>query len=181
MKKVFLLIFSLILFSSLSFSTEVSAASKGLGGALGNLRAVGSGTGLQSDLTGTVAMIIKVILSLTGTIFLILMVYAGFTWMMAGGDENKIKTAKSIIKASIIGLIIVLSAYAITTFVVGGLSKETTGSSEVSGGVSVDYCCCDKTKHFCVGTDRNDCDTLSSLSEGDYFNWEKESTCAITK
>jgi len=64
-----------------------------------------------------VSIIITAALSLLGLIFLILIFYSGFLWMTAGGNEEKIKTATSIMKESIIGLLIVVGAYAISYFV----------------------------------------------------------------
>lgn len=66
------------------------------------------------DLVGTV---IKAILSISGLIFLILMVYAGILWMTARGDEANVTKAKDIIEAAVIGLFLTVSAYAITVFV----------------------------------------------------------------
>ena len=51
------------------------------------------------------------------------MVYAGYLWMTARGEEEKITKAQNIIKGTIIGLIVVMSAYAITYFVTSGLNK----------------------------------------------------------
>ncbi len=57
------------------------------------------------------------ILGFTGTIFFVLVVWAGLLWMTAAGNEEQIGKAKKILAAAIVGLIIVLSAYAITRFV----------------------------------------------------------------
>jgi len=62
------------------------------------------------------ANIIRVLLGLLGTIFVVLIVYAGFLWMTAGGNEENVKKAKGYIFNAIIGLCIVLSAYGITFF-----------------------------------------------------------------
>lgn len=70
--------------------------------------------GSAETLAGTV---IKAILSVTGLIFLILMVYAGIMWMIARGDDAKVEKARDIIQAAVIGLAITVSAYAITVFV----------------------------------------------------------------
>ncbi len=61
--------------------------------------------------------LIGAFLSLFGIIFLILMIYGGYRWMMASGREEEVQKAKDTIKAAIIGLIIVLSAYTITYFI----------------------------------------------------------------
>jgi len=63
------------------------------------------------------ARIIQVVLGLLAAIFLILMILAGFRWMTSEGNEEDVKKAKSTIKTTIIGLIVVLAAYAITYFV----------------------------------------------------------------
>lgn len=109
-----------------------------LGNAIGNLKQVGGGTGLQSDLPTSVGTIIKATLSLLGTIFLVLMVYAGVLWMTAGGTEDRIEKAKKIITACIIGLAITMSAYAITYFVTTKLSGSTAGTGTDSGDIG---CC----------------------------------------
>ena len=64
-----------------------------------------------------VGSIIKVVLSLLSIIFLILLLIAGLRWMMANGNDEVVKKASAAIKSAIIGLIIVLGAYAITYFV----------------------------------------------------------------
>lgn len=88
------------------------------------------GAGLNKDINTSVSTIIKGALSLVGTIFLVLSVYAGILWMTASGNEDKVTKAKDIITQAIIGLAITLSAYAITAFVTsklnsGGPSPET--------------------------------------------------------
>ena len=52
-----------------------------------------------------------------GISFVGLMIYAGFTWMLAGGNKEKVTKATSIIRGAVIGLAMVLAAYAITTFI----------------------------------------------------------------
>lgn len=61
--------------------------------------------------------IIGAVLAFIGVLFLILTIYGGITWMTAQGNEQQVEKAKQIIIAAVIGLIIVLSAYAITAFV----------------------------------------------------------------
>ena len=57
------------------------------------------------------------VLSFIGIIFFALMIYAGVLWMTAAGNDDQIKKSQGIIKAALIGLIIVAAAYAITIFV----------------------------------------------------------------
>lgn len=46
--------------------------------------------------------------------------------MTSGGSEDKVKGAKKLIFSGIIGLVIVLSSFAIAQFVVGSISTATT-------------------------------------------------------
>ncbi len=73
--------------------------------------------GENSSLTLVVGLIIQTVLSLLGAIFVILMIYAGYTWMLASGNESKVDKAQSMIKTSIIGLIITLSSWAIWSLI----------------------------------------------------------------
>jgi len=64
-----------------------------------------------------VGTVIGAILSLLGVVFFLLIVYGGLRWMLAQGNEAEVEKAKEVLVAAVIGLIIVLSAYAITTFI----------------------------------------------------------------
>ena len=83
----------------------------------------------ETSLSQTIGTVIKTALSLVGTIFLALTVYAGFLWMTAQGEESQIEKAQNIIRAAVIGLVIALSAYGITNFVVGRVIEKTTQGS----------------------------------------------------
>lgn len=89
----------------------------------------GAGTGQQAsaNVEEIVANIIKVALSLIGVLMVALLVYGGYLWMTAGGEEEKITKAKQIVRNAIIGIAIVLSAYAISVFVVNRLLYATRG------------------------------------------------------
>lgn len=62
--------------------------------------------------------VISKILMFLGVVFLGLMIYGGITWMTSGGNEKKVDTAKETITAGIIGLIIVIGAYALSYFII---------------------------------------------------------------
>ncbi len=74
-----------------------------------------------------VALAIKAFLGLLGIIFIVLLVLAGYNWMTAYGDEQKVDKAKDTLRAAIIGLVIVVAAYSITYFVFQALNGATGG------------------------------------------------------
>lgn len=87
---------------------------------LGGLEETASKAGIaQSPASpdAVAGVVVGQVISLVGIIFLVLMIYGGAMWMTAGGDEKKIDKARSIIGAALIGLLIVVGAYAITQFV----------------------------------------------------------------
>jgi len=91
------------------------------------LNQFGSQTQLGTKpLTETIASIINVAMGLLGMIVVLLILAGGFLWMTAGGDEAKVTKAKGLIFGGVIGLAIILSAYAIAQFVVGSLLSATT-------------------------------------------------------
>lgn len=87
-----------------------------------------SDTGLGSkDVRATVASIIRVAMGLLGIVAVVIILIGGFTWMTAGGNEEKVGEAKKWIFAGVIGLAIILSAYALATFIINSLVSATTG------------------------------------------------------
>lgn len=81
----------------------------------------------KTNLTLVIAEIIKIFLSLLGIIFIILMIYAGYLWMTAGGNDEQVAKSKMIIRNCLIGLMIALSAYAITYYVTENIIGVTQG------------------------------------------------------
>lgn len=91
-----------------------------------NLTDVNADASLGSeDLTSTIGKLISALLSVLGVIFLLLIIWAGFMWMTAAGEPKKVDKAKEILITSVVGLIILLSAYAISTFVIEQLATAT--------------------------------------------------------
>ncbi len=68
-------------------------------------------------LSTRVGLIIGAVLSFIAVVFMILVIYAGILWMTARGNEQQVERAKTLLVQSIIGLVIVFSAYAITRFI----------------------------------------------------------------
>lgn len=85
----------------------------------------------DTDPRDVVANVIKVVLGFLGTIAVVLIIVAGFQWMTAAGSEDKIAKAKKIMTAAVIGLVIVLMAYALSTFVINAIISATNPSTAV--------------------------------------------------
>ncbi len=81
-------------------------------------------TGDPKTLGGSIGLIVQTILGILGVVFLVLIVYAGFMWMTAQGDETKTKKAVGLIRDAIIGLGITIAANIITYWVMYNLTKS---------------------------------------------------------
>ncbi|MBI4778984.1 hypothetical protein HY797_00845 [Candidatus Falkowbacteria bacterium] len=88
----------------------------------------GLGEAADRDPRQVAADIIKFILGFLGIIAVIIVLYAGFKWMTAGGNEENVAAAKKMLINGIIGLIIILSAYALTNFILNQIVSATTGT-----------------------------------------------------
>lgn len=82
----------------------------------------------EADLNAIISRIIQVVLSITGTLFLILIFVAGQLWMNAGGNDDQVLKAKNIMTAAVVGLAITIGAYSIANFVIDRLLYVTLGS-----------------------------------------------------
>ncbi|MFH2018824.1 MAG: IPT/TIG domain-containing protein, partial [bacterium] len=115
---------SLITCGVLCFSGMARAATDTLDLGISYGAQIGLGS---ADIRVTVANIIRVALGLLGIVAVVLMIYAGFVWMTAGGNDENITKAKKILINATIGLAIILSSYAIVSFVMNKLIEATTG------------------------------------------------------
>jgi len=82
--------------------------------------------GLQaSDPRAVAARIINVALGFLGIVAVVIVLYGGFMWMTAAGNEERISKAKQILTAGVIGLVIIVMAWAIASYVVKTLMNVT--------------------------------------------------------
>ena len=73
----------------------------------------------KNDLYGNVRTIINWIVMVVGIVAVIMIIIGGIFYVISAGDPGKIKKAKDTILYGIIGLVIVLLAFAIVNFVLG--------------------------------------------------------------
>jgi len=118
MKKIFCTIF-ILLVSLFSFSFAFAQTGK----MIDNLKDVGKKGGYKTSgvtevtFAETIGNVIQTMLGLLGIIFALLIIYGGFMWMIAGGDESKISKSKDIIKNAAIGLGIIVFSLIISQFI----------------------------------------------------------------
>ena len=115
MKKFYIFFILIALFILIFEASPVSASSFTNG--LKNTGEDGAGypaAGAQNPGSFLAKMIGNVLAPVfMGVIAMLILIYGGFTWMTARGDEQKVEKAKTIITNTIIAIIVVFSAYAI--------------------------------------------------------------------
>jgi Na+-driven multidrug efflux pump len=93
---------------------------------IGN-RAYGNETPV--DVRETASKLIMLILTFIAMIFVVLIVVAGFQYMTAGGNEEKTKAAISLLTNAVIGLFIIMIAWAITRFTIRVLDRTARNNA----------------------------------------------------
>ncbi len=133
MKKLLLLLLllsSFFVFSPAQAQVRGDAFGKYFTDSFGRTFDTGSSSELNKSLPRAVGNVISVFIAFIGVILLVIMVYAGFLWLTAGGKEDQIKKAKQYIINGIIGLIIALGAFILTSFVITQVTNALNQSAE---------------------------------------------------
>lgn len=146
--------------------------------ATGNL--IPSKIGGADTVPELIGVIVSSVLGFLGILFFFLIFYGGLVWMTAQGSEEKIERSKEIISAAVVGLVIVLAAYAFTRFIFDQLAAKggattggnvTTDSSGANNGATINpaYCESITDETTCVNsTPTDNCYWMvsSTLSNG---------------
>lgn len=95
-----------------------------------DLTSVGEASGLGTeDIRLVIAKIIRTFLTVLGVIAVIIVLYGGYTYMTAGGEEEKVDKAKKILINGGIGLTIIIFSWAITSFIISALMGDSGDAS----------------------------------------------------
>ncbi len=124
-KKITPLVFCLTLFGL--FFAFPSLAQDVIDQAAFQQFATEAGFSAEADIRVIIARIIRSVLTLMGVVLIGYITYGGFLWMTSGGQVEKIAKAKKTIINAIIGIVIIFSSWAITTFVINTLVGAVTG------------------------------------------------------
>ena len=92
----------------------------------GNFDTVGEYAAMSTrSLPETIGFLINSFLGLLGIILVVIIIYAGYLWMTDMGNAENVKKAKSMIVQAIIGMVILMAAYAIASFVIDAIMAGT--------------------------------------------------------
>lgn len=154
MKKIKLTIFISTLFASFS-GIVVHADKYGIDQTAGD-----AGLPKISDVPSALGNVLGVALSMVAVVFFVLMLYAGIRWMLARGNEEQEEKAKETIIGAVVGMVIIMLSYALTTFVFKGTTGGTITNTPATSNSSWDG-------SYCVMKDKP---TVCTKINGDYEN-----------
>ena len=116
-------ILSLFLFSHPVFAATTSTA----------LTSLGTASGLPTtSFPIMIARLIRIVLGTLGVATILIVIYAGWLYMSAGGEPTNVKKAKKILVNAVIGLVLILSSYSIASFILGKLLEVMNGPSVIT-------------------------------------------------
>jgi hypothetical protein len=122
--------FSLLLVPIMASAQTSPAAPSGIQAISAGAQKAAGGAGLggtsSPDLMTLIGQLIGAVMGLVGVLLFGYMVYGGFKWMTASGDTKAVQEAQAIIRNAIIGLVIIVAAWAISRFVIGTLANTQT-------------------------------------------------------
>lgn len=84
--------------------------------------------GGAQGVVGFLLNIARLVVYLVGAIAVLFLVYGGIMYLTAGGDDAKVKAARSIITNAVIGLIVAIVAFSIVTIVQGLVGGQFLGN-----------------------------------------------------
>ncbi|MGC8651168.1 MAG: pilin [Minisyncoccia bacterium] len=119
--------------------------------------------GETSDIYTLIDLITKFLIGLAIVITPLIIVYAGFLYITAAGNEEKVKTAQKVLIWALIGFALVLIARGIPALIKDFLGTSSSGNSQTcanSGG----NCCSDS--EVCSGQVLGPCDNGLVCCEG---------------
>lgn len=76
--------------------------------------------------------VINTLLTFTGVLFFLLVIYAGWLWMSARGKEEDIEKAKKMLRQALIGLLIIIMSRLLTEVILYQLEQASSNSTTVS-------------------------------------------------
>ena len=102
-----------------------------------------SNAGTSTDLSpgasaalGSLSSLLTIVYFIAGALAIIMIIYAGIQWITSAGDPGKATRARSTLLYSIIGLLIIVGAYAITNFVAGNPMLKFDNVNDIISSVT---------------------------------------------
>lgn len=132
---VFLSFFCLLSFASYAHAQADQPASNEVGAQTADnfgITTVGQNINVpapaNADLRVLIVRILNLVLGFLGLIAFCIVLYAGYLWMTSRGNEEQVMAAKKMLINGVIGLVIIMAAFTITSFILRALRSAINGN-----------------------------------------------------
>lgn len=71
-----------------------------------------------TSVPGLIGRVINGVLTVVGSLALLMFIYGGFTWMLSGGNFTAVERGKNILIWASLGLVVIFISYALVNFVI---------------------------------------------------------------
>ncbi len=121
----FVLAFALAMLTALFVSPDVLFAADpgGLIQDFDNPSRIAGNTGGEGDFRTLLLTFLDFFLGFLGLLAVLMVIYGGFLYITAAGEETKTENGKKIIIYSVVGIVIILIAFALVNTVLSGLAQ----------------------------------------------------------
>ncbi|MDD5625641.1 MAG: TrbC/VirB2 family protein [Patescibacteria group bacterium] len=119
--KKYLLAITLALFLGLVV-LPITAQAQDLNNGLSNFQNASGYS--NTELPTAMGRIMKIVLGFLGLVCTIIIIAGGFKWMTSSGDETKIAEAKKLMVAGVVGIVIVVLAYAVASYLTARITQD---------------------------------------------------------
>ena len=126
----FVMIFGIFLSSAPSSSYAVDSATE----YLNTLSDIGVGT--NQDLMDIIKGTLNTVIALAGVVCVVMMIVAGYSYITAAGDENKVKKASQTLTWAIVGLVVCFVAIVLVNFIMNDVLKVKPAGNGTGTGTS---------------------------------------------
>ncbi len=125
-KQFVFLFFCFFVFSVMPVFAEKSDLTSQIQGQINAVVGAEPGEATPKDPRLIIAQVVQAMLALMGTIFMVLIIAAGYWRLTSHGEESRIEKSTKTMQGAVIGLAVVLLAYSITLFIAKTVLESAT-------------------------------------------------------
>lgn len=134
-----------------------------------------------------IARLIRTVIGFLGFLIVGYTIYGGFMYMTAGGDENRVKSAKRVLQNAVIGFVIAVSSFAIASFVITRVSDAVNGPGTIGGDGDTEVGCpgcidgrVNARRHFAMSGWNQQCGGLVRNAQMQWVFTQNVSSSSVT-
>jgi hypothetical protein len=126
--KFYVIIVAIFVFSPLEVGAQGFIGADPISESFSIAQQIGGGALGTADPRDIMVSLVNTLLSFFGLYVIVIILWGGFSWMISGGNEERLATARSTLSGGVIGAGLIFSSFAITRFLLTSFSDATGGT-----------------------------------------------------